>query len=254
MTLQNTETSDSNASHRIDPAQNGSERRTFMKTALTAFGALAGLGLVGETTPTAQAVFPRLRYNADIPGTGDIKVLNYALALEDLEASLYNHALKRLTAGGIDSLSRPITGLGLDYSEPDVAYIRTFRQVEHEHRNFIRATVTSAGGPVIPGFQYDFGIQSMTRQQVLELVYTAEKTGVSAYLGAISLFQTKSYLQIAGAIQGTEARHTAVIAGVLNALFDTNLPVAPSAGTDNGIDQPLTPAQVLTAISPFIVV
>ncbi|MBA3274065.1 MAG: ferritin-like domain-containing protein, partial [Chthoniobacterales bacterium] len=101
--------------------------------------------------------------------------------------------------------------------------------------------------------RFDFKTNSLNRRQVLELVYTAERTGVGAYLGAIPFFETKTYLQTAGAIQGTEARHTAVIAAVLNKLYGANIAVAPPANVNNGIDSPLAPDDVLAAVSPFIV-
>jgi len=229
-------------------------RRGFLSRAVVAFGALAGLGVASSMTQTALGVSPRLRYYRDIPGTSDIKVLNYALALEDLEADLYRQALMRLTLGGTNALGRRIPGLGISSSAPDVEYTVDFGRIEIEHRDFLRGAITSLGGPVIPTFKYDFGMENLTRKQVVELIYTAERTGVGAYLGAIKFFPRLRFLQIAGAIQGTEARHTAVIAGVLNFLFDQTIQVAPGPNVNNGIDQPINPEDVLAAISPFIVI
>ena len=229
-------------------------RRGFLSRAVVAFGALAGLGVASSMTSTALGVSPRLRYFRDIPGTGDVKILNYALSLEDLEADLYKQALMRLTNGGTNVLGRQIPGLGISASAPDVEYTREFGRIEVEHRNFIRGTLISLGGPVIPMFKYDFGMENLTRKQVVELIYTAERTGVGAYLGAIKLFPRLRYLQVAGSILGTEARHTAVIAGMLNFLFDQTIQVAPGPNVNNGIDQPINPEDVLAAISPFIVI
>lgn len=217
-----------------------------------------GLGLLGGViagSRSAQAVQTRITafFSTDpgngaivIPGSGDIKVLNYALALEDLEADLYRQALARLTSGGTSGLGTAIPGLGVA-SGDDLTYITRFRTIEQDHATFLRAAITNAGGPVIPVFSYDFGIQNMTRQQVLQLVYTAELTGVSAYEGAIPFFASKTYLPVAAGILGTEARHTAVLAAVLNLQFAQTPAVstAPLFNENAGRDTPLNPDQVL---------
>ena len=103
----------------------------------------------------------------------------------------------------------------------------------------------------------------MTREQVIDFIYTVENTGTSAYLGAISFFTDKTYLLVAGGIQATEARHTATIAIVSNLLFGPKHVTAPLAGQDSGpqggvtnrvgIDGTLAPNTVLAAVSPYIV-
>ncbi len=224
-------------------------RRNFVKRC-----ALAATGVaVAAVASPALAVSPALRF-ADIPGQGDVKVLNFALALEDLEANLYSQALARLTTGGRSSVGATIPGLNLPASAADVDVIRDFGEVEREHRNFLRSAIEGAGATAISRFNYDFGMQNRSRKSVIQLVYIAEKTGVSAYLGAIPYLKTRTYIQTAGAIQGTEARHTAIIADVINELFDDGLDVAPRSNNNNGIDAALSPDMVLASVSPFIVV
>lgn len=186
-----------------------------------------------------------------VPGTGDIQILNYALALETLEAELYRQALARLTSGGTDQLGNPITGLGV--SGPDVNYVQEFGQVENEHRDFLTSAlggnwVTSAGAA------FDFGINGLDRLSVVKLVYTAELIGISAYLGGtgpggLTLpVNGGKYLGIAASILGTEARHTAAVAILLNGPtfnLTPKLETAPLAGENSGRDTPLTPDQVL---------
>jgi len=215
---------------------------------------LGGIAAAGVFTPDiASAVSPALRYD-DIPGTGDIKVLNFALALEDLEADLYAQAIQRLGNGGTNKLGKKIKGLNISSSQPDVIYVKRFAKVEVEHRDFLRTAIKAAGGPVIPQFKYGFRMESKTRQQVVELVYLAEVTGVMAYLGAIPLVANKTYLSIAAAIQGTEARHTAVVAAVLNQVFGGSRPTAPLFNDNDGRDVSMPPNLILKAVSPFIVV
>jgi len=228
-------------------------RRFLTRAATVSAAALAGSSLL---TPTfSWAVSPALTY-ANIPGTGDVKVLNYALALEALETDLYKQAIQRLTNGGRNALGRQIVGLGLNANSPDVQYLREFAQVELQHRTFLDTALGSASllrSAPFNNAKFDFRMETLSRRQVVELVYTAEKTGVGAYLGAIPLFATRNYLQAAGAIQGTEARHTATVAIVLNKLFRAGLNTAPLANQNNGIDAPIAPDTVLASVSPFIV-
>ena len=196
---------------------------------------------------------------ADIPGSGDIKVLNYALALEDLEAEFYVQALQRMTTGGRggrDAASDVnLPGLGLSREQRDVRFLREFGQIEQQHRDFLRATIRAAGGPVISPFKYTFNLQNMNRQQVLQLTYTLEQGGTNAYLGAIPFFATKNYVPVAGGIQGTEARHTAIFADILNDLFGVALkPSPPPNVLPGGRERPVPPDPTLASVSPFIVI
>lgn len=186
-------------------------------------------------------------------GTGDIKVLNYALALEAAETDLYVQALARLTGGGTASSGATITGLGIANSEPDVQYLTQFARIEREHRDFLTGrlgaqAITAAGRP-LAGATFDFGINALDRRGVVDLIRTVELTGTQAYLGAIPFFATKQFLAVAGGIQATEARHTTAITIVQNQLFNTSLPTAPLANDNNGIERTLTPDQVLAVVS-----
>lgn len=197
-----------------------------------------------------------------IPGsTPDTKALSYALALETLEAELYRQALLRLTTGGKDFYGSTITGLGL--TGADVDYLTTFGKVENEHRDFIAGAL--GGNWVLDaGAGFDFGfadtnllsVPALTRLQTVELVYAAEQTGISAYLGGITtggLVAGSQYLTIAAGIVGTEARHTAAVAILLNGpLFSKTPPLATAPFADDkgtaegpGLDTALAPDIIL---------
>ena len=186
-------------------------------------------------------------------GTGDQKVLNYALALEALEADLYVQALARLTTGGRASSGATFSGLGIAASQPDVKYVQQFGRVEREHRDFLvsalGANAITATGRPLAAATFDFGIGSLDRRGVVDLLRVVEATGTEAYLGAIPFFVTKNFLAVAGGIQATEARHTAVVTAIQNQLFGGSLPTAPLAGDNNGIDKTQTPNQVLAIVS-----
>src|SRR5947209_2167842 len=92
---------------------------------LTAAGVVAAATLIAPAVAQAKhAVYPTgsLSFEKNIPGKGDVKVLNYALALEDLEADLYAQAKLRLTTGGTNALGIAIPGLHIDPTQPDVDY------------------------------------------------------------------------------------------------------------------------------------
>jgi len=215
--------------------------------------------------PGTKAISPALKFS-QIDGQGDIKVLNYALALEALEADLYVQALQRLTTGGTNGLGQTITGLGLPSSNLVVKYTTEFGIVENDHFNFLRTALGDAAitNGSLAGAQFDFGINSLTEQQILDLLITVEDTGVSAYLGAIPKFKTYKYLPVAAAIQGTEARHTAALIVIRNITYGAtavpNIYYTPSPApryneglASKGIDVPKDPDTVLAAVSPFIV-
>ena len=243
-----------------------------LRASSTATLAAAGLTAAALLYPrAAKAVSPALTFEG-LPGTGDVKVLNYALVLEDLESALYRAALARLTAIGGTAASGPL-----------FTYLTTFSRVETDHALFLRNGITAAGGTPVrkpADTEYSFGLTAATQQQVLDLVLQAEATGVRAYLGAIPLFSAKSaYLPVAAAIQGTEARHTTTLTIVRNQLFGNPiLDTAPLASDASGafgqfsydtqtggynsarpnegyrgIDVHLSPNVVLQAVSPFFV-
>ena len=177
------------------------------------------------TTTTTNVAIPVGKFASLTTAAGpDIKVLNFALALETLEAELYRQAVLRLTTGGKDMFGQTITGLNV--TGPDVTYLTTFAAVEAEHRDFLTTAlggnwVTSAGALFDFGFAdtNNFGTPPLTRLQTVQLVYAAEQTGVSAYLGGTGpggLTPGLPYLGIAASILGTEARHTTAVAILLN--------------------------------------
>ena len=196
-----------------------------------------------------------------VPGaTPDIKALNFALALETLEAELYREAVLRLTSGGKDLFGQTITGLGL--TGPDVDYLTTFARVEAEHQAFLEGAL-GGNWALKAGAKFDFGFAdtntsgkpALTRQQTVQLVYAAEQTGVSAYLGGITpggLVAGSKYLGIAASSLGTEARHTTAVAILLNSQFGLKLATAPLAGDKgtaggSGLDTALAPDAILYA-------
>lgn len=165
-------------------------------------------------------------------GSGDTGILNYAYALEQLEAAFY----KRVT----DS---PYSGM----SALEMQYFAEIRDHEIAHREFFK---TALGSSRIPDLEVDFSsIDFASRDSVLATAKTFEDLGVSAYNGAGKLLTDGNNLLIAGKIVSVEARHAALIRDLIsNGTFAANDVVDAM-----GLDKSRTPDEVLTLADPFIV-
>ncbi len=225
------------------------------KAALLTGAALLGGAALLATPKAARAVSPALTF-ADIPGSGDIKVLNYALALEALEADLYGQALQRLGRGGRNALGQTINGLNVSSSDAFFTYLEVFGRVERQHREFLNTALgaNSILRTALKDAKFDFNINSYSERSLLEFLIGVEATGVRAYIGAIPSFTNGSpFLTTASAILGTEARHTAALIVVKNRKYGTTDPTAPIYTDNDGRDKFDEPNTVLAGVSPFIV-
>ncbi len=166
-------------------------------------------------------------------GSGDVGILNYAYALEQLEAAFYVKVISSVYSG---------------ITPAEQALLTDIREHEVAHRNFFKAAITAAGATPLQDLEVDFSsINFGSRTSVLGAAKAFEDLGVTAYNGAGKLLTTPAYLTIAGKIVSVEARHAALIADLIsNGTFaDT---------TDaNGLDTARTPAQVLAIADTYIV-
>ena len=131
-------------------------------------------------------------------GSGDFGILNYAYALEQLEAAFYTQVI--LT---------PYSGIS-DFEKTALTEIR-----DHEvlHREFFKAAL---GTNAIKGLTPDFSaIDFTSRAKVLGAAMAFEDLGVQAYDGAGYLISNPDYLTIAGKIVSVEARHAAFIRNLI---------------------------------------
>ncbi len=166
-------------------------------------------------------------------GSGDVGILNYAYALEQLEAAFY-----------IQVLTTPYTGM----SAAETAVLTDIRDHEIIHRDFFKAALgTNAIGALEPNFA---AIDFTSRDKVLGAAKLFEDTGVTAYNGAGKLIKDANYLLLAGKIVSVEGRHAAAIADLLKPM------TAFFAGDDiidgNGLDGAKMPSEILTAVQPYI--
>ncbi|MBA2686242.1 MAG: ferritin-like domain-containing protein [Gemmatimonadaceae bacterium] len=164
----------------------------------------------------------------------DFGVLNYAYALEQLEAAFYEEALKHIISGCTQAELHALLQIG---------------QHEITHREFLKAAL---GSNAIPTLKVDFSSLDLTRRDVVfQTAKMFEDTGVAAYNGAGKLIHTPAYLVLAGKIVSVEARHAATIRDILN---PKSMDFAGDDVVDaNGLDQAFAPAMVLPLVAPFIV-
>lgn len=165
-------------------------------------------------------------------GSGDVGVLNYAYALEQLEAAFY-----------IRVATSPYSGI----TAAETQYIQEIRDHEIAHREFFKRAL---GTNAIPDLQVNFStIDFNSRASVLGTAKAFEDLGVSAYNGAGKLLTDANNLLIAGKIVSVEARHAALIRDLLQpGSFANNEVVDP-----NGLDVVRTPNEVLQIASAFLV-
>lgn len=224
----------------LDPARESElfKRRSFLKTAAFA-SATTALLLSGckeyiETIPAPDNM--NLRDTPDIRlGSGDVGVLNYAYALEQLEAAFYMRV--------VDSANFSST-----FNREEQQILRDIRNHEVVHRDFLKAAL---GANAIPTLNFTFGEMEMSnRDEVLGIAKTFEDLGVAAYNGAGHLLDSRTFIMLAGKIVSVEARHASVIREIL----DDN--ATSFAGDDiinqNGLERAIMPMEVIEAASPFI--
>ncbi|MEO6381829.1 MAG: ferritin-like domain-containing protein [Nitrobacter sp.] len=166
-------------------------------------------------------------------GGGDVGVLNYAYALEQLEAAFYTQVV-----------ATPYQGM----SGYERSVLHDIRDHEVAHRSFFAKAL---GRNRIPNLKPNFSaINFASRQSVLTTASTFEDLGVSAYNGGGAAIRNPKYLAAAGAIVSVEARHAAILRDLINPLSSS------FAGGDvvdfSGLDVARPPSAVLAAAGPFI--
>ena len=211
----------------------GLQRRNMLKVfgasaALFAIGGIASCKKSSDSTPVSTGV--------DL-GSGDVGILNYAYALEQLEAAFY-----------LQVVATPYAGM----TALETEYLTDIRNHEVAHREFFKAAITAAAPTmIIPSLSVNFSsIDFTSRTSVLSTAKAFEDLGVTAYNGAGQLISTTgngpTYLTLAGKIVSVEARHAALIADLI-----TNGTFADTVDA-NGLDMARTPAQVLAIAGTYI--
>jgi hypothetical protein len=184
-------------------------------------GTGARTGTAGQPTKTTKAAGTGSSAS-DASDMGDLAIVNYALTLEYLESQFYAKVAK--------------SGL---FKGATLSTLRTFGMEESEHVKALHKVAMSMGKPAaMPTGK--FPVHSAT--QVAMLAATVENLGAAAYLGQAGAIKSKEVLAAALSIHSIEARHAATL----------NLLTKQNPTPDGAFGKPMTMAQVLKVVKPFI--
>jgi rubrerythrin len=138
----------------------------------------------------------------------DTRILNTALAAE----------LEAVAAYQVGAESGLLQKAVLDLAV-------TFQGHHKEHAEVLARTIEKLGGkPVSAKAKYQFPTDKLkTQADVLRFAATLEKGAVSAYLGAVPVFDNRDLARAAASILGDEAMHWAILR---NAVGETPVPSA----------------------------
>ena len=184
------------------------------------------------TVTPAPVTFPSVTLNF----ANNFGVLNYAYALEQLEAAFYTMVVAN-------------AAFNTAFAENERRVLADLRDHEIAHREFFERAIPALGGTLIPNLTPNFdAVNFASRDSVLVTARTFEDLGVAAYNGAGPLLTDddtgRTLLTVAGKIVSVEARHAAAIRDLL----------APRTGAfaPQAFDDAFTPQQVLALAQPFI--
>ncbi|WP_344851308.1 ferritin-like domain-containing protein [Pedobacter jeongneungensis] len=210
-------------------------RRSFLQYA--GAGA-AGIALVAAGCKKDRGYEnPTMNGGATLDFKDDFGVLNYAYALEQLEAAFY-----------VKVASAPPSS----FTAAQKAYFQDIQFHEIAHREFFKAALSTAA---IGSLEVDFSsIDFTSASSVLATAMAFEDLGVSAYNGAGSRIKNATYLLLAGKIVSVEARHAAYVRDLISNGTFADLNSLTSLGADNakGLDAALTPDKVLAVAGKYI--
>jgi rubrerythrin len=171
------------------------DRKKFLKYSALSGGALV-LGLAGCHKDNNGGGSGGTAIDV---GSGDPGILNFAYALEQLEAAFYIKVNASFYSGATTAEKQILS----DIMNHEIA-----------HRDFFKAAL---GSGAIATLQVDFSSVDFTsRTSVLNTAKALEDTGVSAYNGAGQYIASSDYLTLAGKIVSVEARHAAAIRDLIN--------------------------------------
>jgi rubrerythrin len=220
-------------------------RRSFLRYtgAGLAVGSLWLAGCSDDDDPIANPAA------TDI-GTGDIAILNYAYALEQLEAAFY----AQVVAGGSGTYFAGTTA-----TAAEKAILADLRDHEAIHAAFFKNALGSNALPDrVPDFSgIDFTQRTTAagsaRLGVLDAAKAFEDLGVAAYNGAGRFITNADYLTLAGKIVSVEARHAAAIRELITPnTFVADDVVEITGANARGTERSKRPPVVLATANNFL--
>ena len=159
---------------------------------------------------------------------GDVAVLQFAYALEQLEADFYTRVAAGFASSGLSSAEQSI--------------FADIKNHEVIHREALKTVLgTTNGFTLTPVYT---GVNFSSRDSILQTSKTFEELGVAAYNGAAQYLSDVNNLLVAGKIVSVEARHASVIADLIAPKTNAFAPKA--------FDDAFSPTKVRTAAQGFI--
>ena len=208
-------------------------RRKFLGYAGAATGLMAALSACSKEQIQSTSQPGSVTADGVDLGSGDVGILNYAYALEQLEAAFYTMVVMN-----------PYTGI----SNFELSALTDIRDHEIAHREYFKNALTALNAAIGP-LEFNFtSITFSSRESVLMTAEAFEDLGVSAYNGAGRLITGAPYLLQAGKIVSVEARHAAFIRDLRgkNRFADDTIIDA------NGLDLTRKPTEVLPIAGKYI--
>ncbi len=170
----------------------------------------------------------------------DTGILNFAYALEQLEAAFYTKVVAEFGTSGL--------------SDAEKIIFTDIKNHEVIHREALKALITSGRIRDDIKTDTDFNGTSFTsRTSILSTARIFEDLGVSAYNNLGQFLTNPANLLVAGKIVSVEARHAAVIRDLINpdGVYFAGDDIVDGQGLDNN-NQPSTPATILAAAGAYI--
>ena len=190
----------------------------------------------GSDTGAAASTSTPTTTGGPATGTSDVKIVNYALTLEFLEADFYQQV--------IDS------GVITDKKTANLA--KMIGQNENEHVDALKAAVEQLGGTPVTAPKTKFeDVLAGGPDMILMTAATVENLGASAYLGQAGNIESKDILAAALSIHSVEARHAAALNELVGRGFKGSGPLEGSI-PDGAFAKPMTMDEVLEQVKPFI--
>ncbi len=204
----------------------GANRREFLKRFAVGAAVVAAPAALSGCHVLGAAGRQKLDFG------DDFGVLNYAYALETLEAKFYQTIVKNPPR---------------DLRPGEFEILRDIGAHEVQHRRFFKRALGVLRMEVPPVTLAS--IDMTRRDSVLAAAKTFEDTGVAAYNGAGQRLKLAEFLTIAGKIVSVEARHAASIRDMIDPATRA------FAGDDivdaNGLDRALPPSEILAMVAPY---
>ena len=187
--LFNVETVDADGAIRDAAEAAGLDRSDFLKRSVLAGGGLlAGSAMFTGILSSAEAAISTTKKSA----ANDVKILNYALTLEYLEAAFYKEAVANAAFGS---------------NAPLKSFAETVAKHEATHVTFLK---NALGSKAVKSPTFDFG-DATSAAKFAATAQVLEETGVLAYHGQVKNISVPGTLSAAATIATVEARHAAWI-------------------------------------------